>query len=133
MATLQNLVGNTVGGMADLGSSVPEPVAVISGAVAVAYVGAQVFPLAAEQFGGMSTEKALTLFSILGGASGALSQFMAAENFEALDRGINIIELFPALVAIVISSAAAAFLLTTPTFLNRVRGFIRAAQRAAGA
>jgi len=73
-------------------------------------LGAQLFPY----INGLSPAKAVTLFGVIGGFSGVVSQWIVSDMLGSMNRQINLLELLPAVVAMVFTSAASTFILAPP-------------------
>lgn len=67
-------------------------------------------------FGGLSEGEAMTMYGVMGGVGGFLSQVLVAQNFKKFDGSIHILELIPSVVASVFLSAYASWRLTPPRF-----------------
>lgn len=85
----------------------------MSGILAIPLLGV-IFRELYPSFRSLSTERAIVVFSVVGGASGIASQWIASAQMESLGRNVNTLELLPAVGASVISSALVTYALLPP-------------------
>jgi hypothetical protein len=62
----------------------------------------------------MSAGEAITVFGVVGGAAGLATQSAVTYNLERLDRPVHILELLPAVGAVVIASGVLTYALLPP-------------------
>lgn len=77
---------------------------------------------------GMSPAMAVVFFSVVGGASGIVSQVVAARQLEQVNRDINALELGPAIAGTIITAGIVTYALLEPEYNPMVTILDRAGQ-----
>lgn len=106
--------------MASLASVTADEVTYLAGNALAVFLAMPLFGLLLRRvypyFSGMEPAMAVVFFGVVGGASGIVSQVVAAHQLEQMGRQINALELFPAVAGTVVTAGVVTYALLEPDY-----------------